>query len=175
MPPFPDPPGEADRVSRDLGPMQRATPRIRPPSTGQPQATSHKLPFSRVHAGREAGLRLLPILERRGRFQTFPYRSRAASWAWRTSTGHELQATGHPVTTRTTNPQGGHTGPPLRRDGAHHEPRARNYRPQAMGCELALLLALAFAGVTRRGARGGGGNVNDLSEKLRSQGRKLVT
>jgi len=66
--PFPDSPGETDRVSRDPGPMQRATPRIRPPSTSQPQATGRKLPFSGAHAAREAGVRLLPILERRGRF-----------------------------------------------------------------------------------------------------------
>ena len=32
---------------------------------------------------------------------------------------------------RTTYPQGGHTGPPLRRDGAHHEPRATSYKPRA--------------------------------------------
>ncbi len=97
LPPFPDSPDEADWPGRDPGPMPEEKP----------------------------GLCICPTstLERRG-FQSFPY-GRAPKTELAVSTGHRPRATGHPITTyyvpRTTYPQGGHTGPPLRRNNTRHE------------------------------------------------------
>ncbi len=75
-------------------------------------------------------------LERRGRFETFPYRQRAESLAWRyrrpQATGHGPSSRHHHHVLRTAYPQGGYMGPPLRRDDTPRD-TTRNLRPVVAG------------------------------------------